>query len=304
MSDFDGNVGLNSELGIPVNNSTYKTAGIGMIIFVIVLLFVVVILTVVIGFKLYNQPSIQEEAKLLLNPISEAVCTSCNRGLFSQGVCTCIPGFEGVNCNVQSSDPSYYDLGCPSNQSIPLKTSIISTPVVNGLSYVDNSCTQACDATAGCIGVEFYTQMACGGAPVCRLLSGVEIPGHDPLVHSNNVQSRLYIKDVTRCVFENRVFVAANLASIPLNYPSVYSTTGYSQHLFNRVFSVDYFPTIAIAPMSVVGIYSIKEFTIEQIPYIVPDTDVYVVNGNPVLPAWWKNRKIYIAYVPKAIVPA
>lgn len=304
MSDFDGQVGISEDLSIPVNATVYR-GGATMVLIAGVLLLLLTVGAAV--FYLYQNAALTplpSSVPVPRTPVLEAYCQECGNGTYRTDTrtCVCRPAFSGANCNVERVNASYFDVGSPAGHS-PIDAQVLSTPVVNALSRGNNSCTQACDAEPLCAAVRYSTAGPCQSQPACSLLAAVRVPSNAFLVRSGDSQSQLYIKDPLKTVFDNRVIVAADVAAFPPNYPKVYAAPGYSQHLLNRVFHVDFFPEVAVAPAGYVGVYSLAPFAMADIPTFSGKSDVFFVIGNPLLPQSWRGRRIFVAYAPKATVP-
>ena len=304
MSDFEGQVGISDELSIPVSATVYRGGATMVIVFSIVVL-VVAIALAMLYFRMSAAPApLPSAPPTPRTPVLEAYCQECGNGVYrpETHTCACRPAFSGANCNVERVAIDYHDVGSAAGRS-PLVVQALSSPTINSLSLGNNSCTQACDADPLCAAVQYSTGGACQSQPLCSLLSSVLVPRNAALVHSDDTQSSLYVKDPLKVIFANRVIVAASVSSFPNNYPKVYSAPGYSQHLLNRVWNLDFFPEIAISPANYVGVYSLAPFTIDQIPTMASSKNTFFVIGNPLLPSSWKGRRIYVAYAPKATVP-
>lgn len=304
MSDFEGQVGISDDLSIPVSSTVYRGGAAMAMGLGVLLLLVAIGLAAFYFYQGGNQTALPSAVPVPRNPVLEAYCQDCGTGVYrpETGTCSCRPAFTGPNCNVERHAPTYFDLGSPAGHA-PLVTLPLAAPIINSLSFGNNSCTQACDGNPLCVAVEYTTGGPCHSQPTCALLASVEVPRSAFLVRSDEEQSKLYAKDPTKVVFANRVLLAAGVASFPLNYPKVFSSPGYAQHLLSRVFHVDFFPEVAVAPQDYVGVYSLAPFTMEQIPSLAGKPNVFFVIGNPFLPESWRGRRIFVAYAPKSTVP-
>ncbi len=246
-------------------------------------------------------------------------CESDGRGSWVGNSCLCLAPFWGTNCQNEGYSNEYAEIGTPiigSGSGEDTHIDVIDYFMADRLSFnyvrstnvSETICTNICDETDDCVGVE-WTQGDGIDKGACKLFSGIETSSIIPFNNSNNVGPTIYIKlsrVKSHIRIPNRVVLLNDTAKLAANKFEFGFVYRYWTTLRNRdmiiakkgnVRSIGFVPTGLINQSELTGYYSLQPFVPDD---ILSDTNNFYIHYPDQLlavPSSWYGLTLYVMYI-------